>query len=152
MTTTEDQLRALDQLMRLAPHNAFLGMHLTSVEEDGYLNTELPYRDELVGNVESGALHGGVVTAMLDASCGLSVMVALGKLTRIATLDLRIDYLKPTQAKRTLYGRAQCYKLTQQVAFVEGTAYHLHDDGKIDEVAKARGTFMLILARQGGKV
>lgn len=152
MTTTDDQLRTLDQLLRLSPHNTYLGMHLTGVEDDGYLTTELPYREELVGNVESGALHGGVVTAMLDASCGLSVMVALGKLTRIATLDLRIDYLKPTLAKRTLYSRAQCYKLTQQVAFVEGTAYHRNDDGQIDEVAKARGTFMLILARQGGKL
>ena len=151
MTTTDNQLRALDQLMRLSPHNAFLGMNVTAVDS-GVLSTELPYREELVGNPESGALHGGVVTAMLDASCGLSVMVALGRLTRIATLDLRIDYLKPTRAQSTLHCRSQCYKLTKQVAFVEGTAYHIGDDGSLEEVAKARGTFMLLLARHGAAV
>ncbi len=137
--------------MRLAPHNAFLGMHLTRVDE-GFLITELPYREDLVGNPESGALHGGVVTTMLDASCGLSVMVALGRLTRIATLDLRIDYLKPTRAKQTLYNRSHCYKLTKQVAFVQGTAYHLGEDGEIDEVARATGTFMVLSARSSGRV
>jgi uncharacterized protein (TIGR00369 family) len=148
MRTSEDQLRALDQLMRLSPHNAYLGLHLMRVE-DGVLTTELPYREDLIGNPETGALHGGVVTAMLDASCGLSVMVGLGRLTRIATLDLRIDYLKPTQARGTLYSRSSCYKLTQQVAFVQGTAFQRSDDGAEDEVAKATGTFMILSARAG---
>ena len=108
------------------------------------LTTALPVRDEFIGNPHDGLLHGGVVTAMLDASCGLAVMVKLGRLTRIATLDLRIDYLKPATTKETLYARCSCYKLTQQVAFVQGTAFTRDEDGTEDEVAKATGTFMII--------
>ena len=146
MSISPDQLRAFDQMIRISPHNEFIDLHLTKVE-GSMLTTEIPYRDDLVGDPESGALHGGVVTAMLDASCGIAVMVKLGKLTRIVTLDLRIDYLKPTKSKDKLYGLCSCYKLTKQVAFVQGTAYQLDAEGKQDEVARATGTFMIIGAR-----
>ena len=148
MSTTPEQLQAFEQLLRMPPHNVFLGISLSKVA-DTVLTTELPYRDDLVGDPESGAFHGGVLTAMLDATCGMAVMVKLEKLTRIATLDLRVDYLKPTTLKSTLYSRCSCYKLTQQVAFVQGTAYQLDDRGREDEVAKASGTFMIIKARSG---
>jgi uncharacterized protein (TIGR00369 family) len=149
MSTTPEQLRTFEQLLQLPPHNQFLGIGLHKVE-DLVLTTELPYRDDLVGDPESGALHGGVLTAMLDATCGIAVMVKLERLTRIATLDLRIDYLKPTTQKTTLYSRCSCYKMTQQVAFVQGTAFQLNDQGEEDEVARATGTFMIIKSRGAG--
>jgi uncharacterized protein (TIGR00369 family) len=148
MSTSPDQLQAFAQLLRLPPHNTFLGIELSKVEGT-LLTTELAYREDLVGNPESGALHGGVLTAMLDATCGIAVMVKLERLTRIATLDLRIDYMKPTTQKTTLYSRCSCYKLTQQVAFVEGKAFQLDAQGQEDIVAKASGTFMIIKARSG---
>lgn len=148
MSTSPDQLKAFEQLLRLPPHNVFLGIHLSKVEGT-LLTTELAYREDLVGDPASGALHGGVLTAMLDATCGIAVMVKLERLTRIATLDLRIDYLKPTTQKTTLYSRCTCYKLTQQIAFVQGTAFQIDEDGNEDEVAKASGTFMIIKARSG---
>lgn len=117
--------------------------------EDMLLTTSLEIRDELIGNPHERLVHGGVVTALLDASCGLAVMVKLGRLTRIATLDLRIDYLKPATDERKLYSRCSCYKLTQQVAFVQGIAYTKDEDGNEDEVAKATGTFMIISQRRG---
>lgn len=123
-------------------------MHLESVEGDE-LSCTLEIREEFVGNPVDGLVHGGVVTAMLDASCGLAVMVKLGRLTRIATLDLRIDYLKPATRDNKLYCRCSCYKLTQQVAFVQGVAFTQREDGTEDEVAKATGTFMIIKARGG---
>ena len=106
-------------------------------------------RDEFIGNPQDGLVHGGVLTAMLDATCGMAVMVKLGRLTRIATLDLRIDYLKPATKSEKLYSRCSCYKLTQQVAFVQGTAFTRDAEGSEDEVAKATGTFMVIRPRGG---
>jgi len=144
--TSPDQLRALDQLLRLSPHNSYLGLHLEKVEGD-VLTCDLPIRDEFIGNPDGGLLHGGVVTAMLDATCGIAVMVKLGRLTRIATLDLRIDYLKPSTGEGKLYSRCSCYKLTKQVAFVQGVAFTKDENGVEDEVAKATGTFMIIRAR-----
>src|SRR5579871_4444524 len=57
--------------------------------------SSLPYRPIFVGDASTGVLHGGVVTAMLDESCGMAVQLALDGSRAIATLDLRIDYQKP---------------------------------------------------------
>ena len=99
----------------------------------------LPWKEELVGNPETGVLHGGAVTSMLDAACGAAVFLKLGQPAPIATLDLRIDYLKTGAAKRDVVCRAECYKVTRHVAFVRGVAFHDEDD----PIASAAGTFMI---------
>ena len=48
--------------------------------------TSLPYRPVFVGDTERGVLHGGVVTAMLDESCGMAVQLALEGTRTIATI------------------------------------------------------------------
>ncbi len=58
----------------------------------------------------------------------------------IATLDLRIDYMKPATPGKDLLARAECYKLTRNVAFVRGVAYH---DDPSDPIATSVATFML---------
>ena len=58
----------------------------------------------------------------------------------IATLDLRIDYLKPATPGRDVVARAHCYKLTRDIAFVRGVAFH---DDEADPIATSAGTFML---------
>ena len=57
----------------------------------------------------------------------------------MATLDLRIDYLRPAQPQRKVYATANCYKLTQELAFVRGQAY---DDGPDNPVSTSVGIFM----------
>src|SRR5258705_10005556 len=57
--------------------------------------SSLPYRPVFVGDTETGVLHGGGVTAMLDESCGMAVPLALDGTRAIAPLDLRIHYHKP---------------------------------------------------------
>lgn len=64
-------------------------------------------RPDLVGHYVSGRLHGGVISAVLDATAGLAVMVAilekhaddpvdvvLHRLNRLGTIDLRVDFLR----------------------------------------------------------
>jgi len=85
-------------------------------------------------------LHGGVITSMMDACCGAAVFQALSEPLPIATLDLRIDYLKPATPREAVYAQAHCYKVTRNVAFVRGVAYH---DSEDDPIASAAGTFML---------
>jgi len=100
----------------------------------------LPYREELIGDPRSGVLHGGVVTTLLDSTAGAAVIASLSLPMPIATLDLRIDYLRPSTPGQPLYARAECYKLTRHVAFVRGTAYN---DDAADPVASVSATFML---------
>ena len=47
----------------------------------------------------------------------------LPRMEAIATLDLRIDYLKPATIGEDLFARAECYRLTRQIAFVRSVAY-----------------------------
>ena len=76
----------------------------------------------------------------MDSVAGMAVFSKLRVYKPIATLDLRIDYMKPATAGETVYGLSECYKLTSSVAFVRGVAYH---GDKSDPVANVSGTFML---------
>jgi uncharacterized protein (TIGR00369 family) len=122
-------------------------MHLTEMG-DGVALMCVPYDRKLVGNPATGVLHGGVITSALDSASGAAVGSALSQARGagqegwrpIATLDLRIDYMKPAVPGRDLFARAECYKLTRNVAFVRGTAYH---DDPSDPIATSVATFML---------
>ena len=101
----------------------------------------LPYKAELVGNPETGILHGGAITATLDATCGLSIFLEmLDRPRRIATIDLRIDYMSPAPAGADVLVRCECYKVTRNVAFTRGVAYTTAPD---DPIATAAGAFMI---------
>jgi acyl-coenzyme A thioesterase PaaI-like protein len=56
-----------------------------------------------------------------------------------ATLDLRVDYLRPASPGKTVIGRGECYRLTRSIAFVRGQA---HDGDPDDPLAHVAGTFM----------
>ena len=102
--------------------------------------SSLPYRPVFVGDSETGVLHGGVVTAMLDESCGMAVQLALDGTRAIATLDLRIDYQKPATPGLAIRAHSLCYRVTRSIAFVRATAYQETED---DPVATATACFMI---------
>jgi uncharacterized protein (TIGR00369 family) len=102
--------------------------------------TRLPYHPVFVGDTQTGVLHGGVVTAMLDESCGMAVQLALDGTRAIATLDLRIDYQKPATPGLTISAHSLCYRVTRSIAFVRSTAYQ---ESENDPVATATACFMI---------
>ncbi len=102
--------------------------------------SSLPYRPVFVGDTETGVLHGGVVTTMLDESCGMAVQLALDGTSAIATLDLRIDYQKPATPGLDIMAHSVCYRVTRLIAFVRATAYQESED---DPVATATACFMI---------
>ncbi|MGB0920574.1 MAG: PaaI family thioesterase [Alphaproteobacteria bacterium] len=116
-----------------------LGIELTAIQP-GDVSAVVAYRDELVGDPESGIVHGGVVTALLDNLCGVAVQSSLETPLAIATLDLRIDYMKPAKPGLDILARCECYHKTNRIAFVRGVA-HTGDPDK--PVAHCTGTFML---------
>lgn len=102
--------------------------------------SSLPYRPVFVGDTATGVLHGGVVTAMLDESCGMAVQLALDGTRAIATLDLRIDYQRPATPGLDIKAHSFCYRVTRSIAFVRSTAYQESED---DPVATATACFMV---------
>lgn len=124
--------------IRSLPHARELGMEVLEAS-DGAATIALPYDARFVGDPATGVLHGGVVTALLDSTCGAAVLLhpaMTGSAT--ATLDLRIDYLRPAPAGMRVTARADCFRVTRTVAFVRATAWTTAAE---EPVATAAGAF-----------
>lgn len=130
-------------LIEHVPHARAIGLNVIDAKR-GEAWLCVPYAEKLVGNPETGVIHGGVITSLLDNACGMAVQLALPERMSIATLDLRIDYMKPATPKLDLTAHTHCYKVTKNIAFVRGTAYHTDRD---DPIATCVGTFMLAANR-----
>lgn len=99
----------------------------------------LPWSPELVGDPERGVLASGPVVTLMDMATSVAVWSKKGGWVPHATLDLRVDYLRPAASGRTVIGRGECYRLTRAISFVRGQA---HDGDPADPIAHVAGTFM----------
>jgi uncharacterized protein (TIGR00369 family) len=127
------------ELITVLPFSKEIGMRVHRAA-GGVAILSQPYDARLVGDPETGVLHGGLMTALLDTACGWAVMSSPANLRATATLDLRIDYMRSATPGETVFARAECYRLTRSVGFARAVAYHT-DPG--DPVASAQGAFML---------
>ena len=130
---------ARQQIAEHTPHCARLKMevvHLGPREA----TVRLPYSPELIGDPTRGVVFGGVITTLLDHASGLAVFCSLSEFKAIATLDLRIDYLRAAEPGCDLVGRVECYKLGSHVAFVRGAAWDRSPD---DPFATLHATMMV---------
>lgn len=121
-----------------------LGLAVLEASEHHVL-IELPYSTELIGYPDTGVIHGGVITTLMDTACGSAVVSAIYQkyqsLEISPTLDLRVDYMKPAQPNKPVFGFAECYKLSSNIAFTRAIAYQ---DSIDDPIAHAVGSFMRI--------
>jgi uncharacterized protein (TIGR00369 family) len=131
-------VRKWQQITVISPYSRELGLRLHSVAPD-WCVIKVPYDPRTIGNPETGVVHGGVITALLDSCYGLAIFVRMSSLRPMATLDLRIDYLKPATPGRDILGGAVCHKLGHELAFVRGAAYH---DSPDDPIATSAAIFM----------
>jgi uncharacterized protein (TIGR00369 family) len=120
------------------PHFQELGVRIVEVGR-GVCVAQIDPSPRLAGNPETGVVHGGVITTLLDSVGGAAAFSVILRGQSVATLDLRIDYLRASEAGRAIFGRAECYRLSRSVAFVRGTAYC---DGA-ELLAQCAATFMV---------
>ncbi|MES1929294.1 thioesterase [Salinisphaera dokdonensis CL-ES53] len=119
-------------------HNQAIGLRVVDVQTDRVVTT-LAYREEFLGDPVAGLWHTAIGTTAADSTCGLAVFLSLPALESIATLDLRMDYLRPAVAGHDLWVEAECYHLTQSVAFVRAT---LHQSDREKAVSLCTAAFM----------
>lgn len=133
----ERRRQVASQFIAMIPHASALGMQMTDVG-DGEAVITMPYDARLVGDPDTGVIHGGAVSALMDTCCGAAVMVHPQAGLGTATIDLRIDYMRPATPGQTITARATCYHVTRSVAFVRAVAL---DDDTDRPVASATGAF-----------
>lgn len=136
----KDQQAAIGRaFMEALPHSKALGMKLVTYD-NGVAEIHMPYAEHLIGDPETGVIHGGAVSALMDTCGGAAVLSHPSGRHGTATLDLRIDYMRPATPGQAIRARAECYHVTRSVAFVRATAT---DDDKDHPVAAATGAFTL---------
>lgn len=136
-----------EQMVRRTPQSEALGFEYVDAGP-GVGAMKVPFRDDLVGDPEGEVIAGGVITTLLDHTCGLAISLAMKaegvaqtaapQMGSMATLDFRIDYMRPARPRTGVIGRAHCYKVTHSVAFVRAVAF---EDDPDDPIATAQAAF-----------
>lgn len=134
----------LDGLKRIFEHsiafNQVLGLQIADIQPERVV-AHIAMKPELVGHFAFNRIHGGVISAGLDALGGLAVMAAIGarhmdeapvqrlhRFAKLGTIDLRVDYLRPGIGERFEL-RAEVMRLGSRVASTR--MEFLGSDGKL---------------------
>lgn len=142
----DPRLQTPPYLVTDIPHAAEIGLTVVDLGLSSVVCVA-PYDQRFVGNPDTGVVHGGLVTTMLDNACGIAVAAKTGRHGEIATLDLRIDYMRPAAPGEDIFVHADCFKVTTSIAFVRGVAYNADLN---DPIATCSATFMLGAKSQKG--
>lgn len=134
---TDQKSKIARQFMEAIPHARALGMRLTIVSE-GKAEIEMDYDARFIGDPETGVIHGGAISALMDTCCGAAAMSHPAAPGGTATISLRIDYMRPATPGQMIRAHAECYHITRSVAFVRARAMDADD---AFPVATATGTF-----------
>jgi uncharacterized protein (TIGR00369 family) len=126
--------------------NQVLGLKISSIRPERVV-AHIAMKPELVGHYSFNRIHGGVISAGLDAMGGLAVMAAIGarhmdesplqrlqRFAKLGTIDLRVDYLRPGIGERFEL-RAEVLRLGSRVASTR--MEFLGADGKLLSSASA---------------
>jgi uncharacterized protein (TIGR00369 family) len=104
------------------PFNKFLGMTLAEMR-DGFARLELPFRPEFIGDARRPALHGGVISTLIDTAGGAATFTKIAMEDYCSTIDLRVDYLLPGSPE-LLCAEATVLRIGNRVSAVDIRAFH----------------------------
>ena len=129
-------------------HCKLLGIDVIDADI-GQLTLKLPYTEGIIGNPDTRVIHGGALTTLMDTACGFAAIAALSEPGICPTLDLRIDYMGPASPGLDVYGEAEAYRVSNNVVFARGIAYH--QEQKNEPIAHCTASFMRIDASTADK-
>jgi uncharacterized protein (TIGR00369 family) len=134
----------LEQIMQFMqqriPFNRFLGIQV-KVLQDGFARMELPFRQEFIGDPVRPALHGGVVSTLVDTCGGCAVWTRVDTQDRVATVDLRVDYLRPGPLA-DLACEATVVRAGNRVGVADMKLFAIEDPDRI--IATGKGVYNIV--------
>ena len=137
---SQSRLDILKQIIPELKHCKVLGITVEAADK-GSLTVKLPYSENIIGNPETRVIHGGALTTLMDTACGFAAISAIDGAAIAPTLDLRIDYMRPAEPDKAVFGHAEVYRITRNVLFARGIAYQ---DSIDKPVAHCTATFMCL--------
>ncbi len=126
-----------NRFVNAIPYFRFLGLQLRSTGKG--IVCVLPADPKLIGNPLLPALHGGVVGALLEATCIAQLIWQSDSLTVPKTINITVDYLRSARPVET-YAEAHVTREGRRVANVRVEAWQ---DDRIKPVAAAHAHFLL---------
>ena len=132
------------QFAKALPFCASLNIKLESMDVSKAVMS-MPYDKRIVGDPETGIVHGGAVSALMDTCCGLAVSLHPESGKPTATIDLRIDYMRSAIVGEQIVAEAEVYRATRTVAFVRAFA---HDGNRDNPLASATAAFTFSRLRE----
>lgn len=137
MSNIAAPMSEVQAFMDQIPFNQVLGIHLDGLEP-GFCRMSVPFREDLIGDPMRRALHGGVISAVMDTCGGAAVWTECEPQDRISTVDLRVDYLRKGQPEDLIVD-AQVLRVGNRVGVTEMVAYH--EGRRHEPVASGKGVY-----------
>ena len=98
-----DPKRFMSYVRRIG-HGGALGIAYVDHGPD-WAELSLPYDEKLIGMPDSGIIASGPIISLMDMATSVAIWCRLDRFRHQATLDLRVDYLRPATPGRTVIGR-----------------------------------------------
>lgn len=119
------------------PAHRFLGLRLLDLGE-GAAKLLLPFRPEFIGDFRSRRWHGGLIALAMDSAGGAAAMTTLTSAEdRLATVDMRVDYLRPA-AEKDLVVEGWILRSGNRIVVTGMRASHLDES---DVLAEGRAVY-----------
>ena len=126
------------QFSEQIPHSRALGMQVVSIN-GGQVCMRLSPKCWMFAEDNVEEVCTSVLYSLADSACGLAVFLEARDMSPIATVDLRMDYLRSASGDRDLLAKAVCRQLTDEVAFIH---CDILCEGNGELLATTTATFM----------
>ena len=124
----------------LVPIHKFLGVELLEIRQ-GYAKVKVPFREEVIGDFMRRRWHGGIIATIMDSVGGIAGgTYATSPKDKMATIDLRVDYLKPAEASAIIV-EGEIVRLGKSILVTRMKAYQ---EGNDELISEGKGVYNFI--------
>ena len=124
------------------PFNVFLGIRVKEIAR-GRVKLFLPFRKEWIGDIRRPAIHGGVISTLMDTAGGAAAWTELNRGDRLSTVDLLVDFLVPA-GEAPLEAEAEVVRIGNRVAV---TQIVVRQQNRKEIVAKGRAVYNIVRSK-----